>query len=279
MPATSVGILLDEVKCYACLGASISQLIKLALMRRVLLAANPSADVSVAGLMEYAKCYACYGASTVQLLELALMDQVQQSDVSSCLLSTYPSYVTTELGVYADVTHPSPGMTEIIWRSASVGQFFQIISQPDLTTVRMPNLVTANGDVAFNSDPKLTLVEFPLLTTINSNFDMSTNASLNSISFPSLVNINKTFSIRTSPLLTSINMGNVVFANGATRQYHFNGCALPASFINHILARMVASGVTNITSNLSGGTNAAPSGQGVIDKAALIAAGCTISTN
>jgi len=79
MAAISVNTLLDEVKCYACFGASMTQLIKLALLRRQLLALVPAADVSAGALLEYAKCYGCYGASLVDLLELALLDQIAQA--------------------------------------------------------------------------------------------------------------------------------------------------------------------------------------------------------
>lgn len=46
-----------------------------------------------------------------------------------------------------------------------------------------------------------------------------------------------------------------------------------------ILAACVASNVPNGTLDLSGGTNAAPTGQGITDKAALILAGWTVTTN
>lgn len=79
MAAIATNTLLDEVKCYACFGASLTQLMKLALLRRQLLAAVPTADVSAGALIEYAKCYGCYGASLVDLIELALLDQIAQA--------------------------------------------------------------------------------------------------------------------------------------------------------------------------------------------------------
>lgn len=79
MAATSAQTLFSEVSCYACAGASEVQLLRLAMMRRTLLALLPSADVSFQGLMAYSKCYACYGASVPQLLEMALLDQISQN--------------------------------------------------------------------------------------------------------------------------------------------------------------------------------------------------------
>jgi hypothetical protein len=79
MAAISTQTLLSEVQCYACYGSSITTLLKLALLRRILLAAVPSADVSASALIAYAKCYACYGSSVMDLIELALLDQIAQS--------------------------------------------------------------------------------------------------------------------------------------------------------------------------------------------------------
>jgi hypothetical protein len=79
MAAIDTNVLLDETKCYACLGMSIAQLLELGLLRRTLIARVPTADVTMQGLMTYAKCYACYGASSFELLKLALLDQISQS--------------------------------------------------------------------------------------------------------------------------------------------------------------------------------------------------------
>jgi len=79
MAAIDPNVLLEEVKCYACTdGVSTSQLLKLALLRRQLVALDPDADVTLDGLVEYAKCYACLGMSTYDILELALLDQIAQ---------------------------------------------------------------------------------------------------------------------------------------------------------------------------------------------------------
>lgn len=74
MAACNPNELLEEVKCYGCVGATIPQLFRLALLRRSVLNAMPSADTSYAYLIEYSKCYACYGVSQYDMLELALLD-------------------------------------------------------------------------------------------------------------------------------------------------------------------------------------------------------------
>jgi len=77
-------------------------------------------------------------------------------------------------------------------------------------------------------------------------------------------------------LLTVVTITSAVSFGG---NINFSGCALLAASINSILARAVAASMTSHTINLSGGTNAAPTGQGVTDKATLIAAGVTVTTN
>lgn len=58
------------------------------------------------------------------------------------------------------------------------------------------------------------------------------------------------------------------------------GLALSAAYVNLMLAICVAeAGFTSGTVDLSGGTSAAPTGQGVTDKATLIARGITVTTN
>jgi hypothetical protein len=62
----------------------------------------------------------------------------------------------------------------------------------------------------------------------------------------------------------------------------FNTNALPAAAVNQVLADCVVSlgisGRVVCNLNLAGGTNAAPTGQGIVDKSTLVAAGWTVTT-
>ena len=80
MDAIAAQTLISEVQCYACFGStSFTQMLVLALERRILLAKSPTADVSGDGLIAYAKCLGCYGASLFDLLETALLDKIAQA--------------------------------------------------------------------------------------------------------------------------------------------------------------------------------------------------------
>ena len=78
--ATDAQTLLEEAKCYQCnaLDGYSLQLIRIGLWREILLAQNPSADVSPEGLLAASKCYACYGADPfmLRLFKLGLMIQI-----------------------------------------------------------------------------------------------------------------------------------------------------------------------------------------------------------
>lgn len=77
MAATNAQTLFDEGKCYLCnTTANTAQVLRLALLRRILLAVAPTADVSVAGLMTYGACFGCYGMTEVDIIELSLLDQI-----------------------------------------------------------------------------------------------------------------------------------------------------------------------------------------------------------
>ena len=77
--ATDAQTLLAEAKCYECYGSNeySLHLMKLAMLKQILEAANPMADTSPQALLAEAKCYACYGSSGMwPLMELALLRQI-----------------------------------------------------------------------------------------------------------------------------------------------------------------------------------------------------------
>jgi hypothetical protein len=71
--------------------------------------------------------------------------------------------------------------------------------------------------------------------------------------------------------------------SSAMPELHLQGNALSAGNVNAILSWYVSQGTFSATNaqelDLSGGTNAAPTGQGIVDKATLIGNGWTVTTN
>lgn len=168
-----------------------------------------------------------------------------------------------------------------------------------LPVISMPSLVSVGGSILCSGNPLLTSVSMPALQSVAFILDISGNVALTSINLPSLVSVlfpfylpgNTALVTLSLPALntpgdvdwsgctslTTISIPSQVFLNMTL--WDIRGCALSASTVNHILARAAASGTTNLNLKLEGGTSAAPTGQGIVDKAALITAGNTITTN
>lgn len=79
--ATDPQSLANSVACYECGGdAGRQMLLMLALLRQIVLNANPVAAVDPQSLMNQANCYLCYGGpGTWQLFMLALLAQIAQT--------------------------------------------------------------------------------------------------------------------------------------------------------------------------------------------------------
>ena len=127
---------------------------------------------------------------------------------------------------------------------------------PDVDSLLLPNLATVNGDFKILSFAGITDLDLPLLATVNGGFEVKYCYSLVHLDMPSLV-----------------------YLENYTYDLSWN--ALDAASVNAILARAVAcAGFTNAgTIDLSNGTNAAPTGQGLTDVATLTSRGISVSVN
>lgn len=172
-----------------------------------------------------------------------------------------------EMGFVADPTFGSQpslaGITSLTLQQTTTSGFFDIEKASDLLTISAPNLTSISGASASNYfavqlNPVLTSVDFPVLTTT---------------SFVNLL-------INGNPNLVTINIPNYLPTAGLGIDFHNN--ALNAASVNMLLARCVAVPTYGNAAEvifLNGGTNAAPSGQGIADKATLIGRGATVNTN
>ena len=113
------------------------------------------------------------------------------------------------------------------------------------------------------------LYSMPTGTYSISSADMAAWTGITSLNYYSMLTT-PTISaggLATQPAMTTLN---------------FSGNALSAAQVNQVLADLVVSlgirGAVKCTVTL-GGTNAAPTGQGILDKATLVAAGFTVTTN
>ena len=163
----------------------------------------------------------------------------------------------------------------------------QLQSNTLMTSVSAPNLTIIGGILAFFGCSSLTSFNFNALTSVGAigsgRLDLGSCTSLTTAGFPALTSVTgdgvTEISVGSCTLLSSWNAPNWLPKNSAAFVKRFNACALNAASVNQVLARGVAAGTTVADYELSGGTNAAPSGQGVADKATLIGAGNTVNTN
>jgi hypothetical protein len=154
------------------------------------------------------------------------------------------------------------------------------------TVLSFPSLVSLGGSILGSTVLSIVSPSFPSLVTVGGYIEFP-GSSLTNLSFPSLVSVGSvgrsqgdiycTFSFS----LVGVSMPSLILTNG--QNVEFESCLLSAASVNHILARAVASNKTGMTINLA--DNAAPTGQGIIDKAALNAVspappgGNTVTTN
>lgn len=199
-----------------------------------------------------------------------------------CYSTTTPPGMENNFGIYAysDI----PGLTDVVINGTSVGEGIQIEFQSSLVSFSAPDLVTMSGDdflaLAFNS--VLTSVSLPVFATLSSPAFLSVadHAALTSFSLPALISVDNGsyISVSNSPVLTTVSLGSATFVSGANLFFIAN--ALTDTSVNHILARAVANAAyVSGTVNLSGGTNSAPTGQGIVDAADLVTRGVTVITN
>ena len=140
---------------------------------------------------------------------------------------------------------------------------FDIESTTGVTSINCPNLLSID---ASNSQGGYLAI--------------TGNSGLVSVSMPLFLGPSPTsgIQIKNNSSLTTINLPSILYT---IHGQDFRGNALTAASVNAILARCVASpGLTGGgTVDLSGGTNAAPTGQGIVDAATLTGRGVSVTTN
>jgi hypothetical protein len=175
---------------------------------------------------------------------------------------------------------------------------FTCVGNTILTTLSLPLLQTNSG-FSCSDNTSLTTLSLPLLQT-NASFNCAGNTSLANLSLPALTTVgeivignNNELTTFSGPLLASvsrlefnfnsklanINLPALSIFNGISFSAIYD--ALSSSQINALLAKFVSLGNTPLFYiSLNGQTPPAPpTGQGIIDKATLIAAGKYVSTD
>lgn len=173
-------------------------------------------------------------------------------------------------------------ITKISRASVTFADSPALILAEFLALTQLESISSDAGELIISGCDLMTILRLPVLSAIGNagTLDFGDCTTLVTLNLGSLTTIGSSVDLVGAgcTILSSPVIGN--FVSGNNSSINFFGCALTATVVNHILARCVASPLfTTGTVDLSGGTNAAPTGQGIIDSATLTGRGCTITTN
>ena len=205
-------------------------------------------------------------------------DNISGNDAS---ISYNPSLTSISLPLLRDfekifTIQYNPSLVTINFPSLAKVFSLYIANTSSLTSVSLPLLTTATRDVSFVKDTALTSVSVPLLA-IAEGFALQNCNAISSVSLPSVTTLNYCGMINNTNLstislnaLTSTNLGG-----------YFNGNILPSAQVNALLNKYVSitPALTNKYFDFRQFVAAPPTGQGIIDKATLVASPNTVYTD
>jgi hypothetical protein len=273
------------------------------------------ATCNIAEMMENAKCFDCLSTKQLLQLKVYLLCQIllayttdPPTPCPDCLIlgkATGTGDANVQIGLFTYMNAASlVGITALRIDAVTNSEGYDIEVCDDLVTIEFPNLTSINGGgyLAFDANAALATLDLGVLTTIAGDFQCTNNVALTNLNISNLTTVGGIlnvggnnvlptldlgalisvggigFFLQNNTAMTTLDLGSFVPLNGQT--VDCIGCALIDTSVNMILARCVANPayVTGLV-RTSGGTNSAPTGQGILDKATLIARGVTVTTN
>lgn len=180
---------------------------------------------------------------------------------------------------------------------------FSLVNSPLVTAVSLPKLITS-GYISITGCPAVTSLSAPLLLKLTSSvFSIQIDgcSNINAINLPIVSTMVGTISIQNNPAIVTLNFSGVsaipkcsIINNASLASFLINGMTsftgnnftvsaniLPSAQVNYLLNKLVTAVpiVRNSTIVLTQSIAAPPTGQGITDKATLIARPNTVSTN
>jgi hypothetical protein len=202
-------------------------------------------------------------------------DVIGSGDIWCYKVTGVPGGFSNEVCAVRDVLFGSGSVSNPTWVIA-----FGIFGSEDITlveTLNLSGLKRVTDTFYLDSAFIMTDLDLSSLTVVNSDFHLSLSTTLTNLNLPSLTTVQGNMYCDACSSLTNVTMSNFIFHEG--QQLYFDSCGLNAASVNHLLARLVASNVTGSTLTLDGGTNSPPTGQGITDYSASVAAGNTVGIN
>lgn len=149
----------------------------------------------------------------------------------------------------------------------------------NMESVNLNGLRYVNGTAYFDQN---ICAELDLLSLLSVGGDFHTDSAsvLTRLNAPNFATVGGNIYCDNCPMLADVSLPAMVFRNG--QDVFFDGAALTAASVEHLLARAVASGVATLNMALNAGTSAglaSLNAQGQADYATLIGNGNTIAVN
>lgn len=237
--------LTNAARCYSCIPAGASQSVILYLLNQI-----AGTGLTPQQLLEASKCYLCLPDGASKATTAYLLNQILQNGGGGTGILEAATVMD-----YLYLADLNPSVDALELQVATVGGDFDWVTDADAVTVSMPNLTSVGGYFTFWGWASMTTLSMPLLATVVGNFTLDPN-----------------------PVLANLDLSSFLPTNGT--DIAVSGCDLTAASVNHVLARCVAN-AGYVTGNvvMNGGTNSAPTGQGITDKNTLTARGVTVVTN
>lgn len=234
--------------------------------------------------------YTISGTSQLLSVPYALYAGSSQSQGKTSIIITgditdaqASAQITAEFGPYTENIYVT-GTTNLTTLDLStIKRIIQLKIQNnlELANVNLSNLIEVYNDLDIGNNDKLGSITFPALKTLHAyDTGILNNPSLTSISFPVLTSC-KGLYFQNNSILTSIDLPLLALITDKNLSLNFNKNALSSSQVNLILHRLL-----NLPANIESyiqlqGQNpaAAPTGEGIADKATLISRGNNVSTD
>jgi hypothetical protein len=206
----------------------------------------------------------------------------------STLSTSFEAYLTDDqVGTTGITTVSAPNATTFKWhdnRGSNIATVLESASAPLATDIYFR---TANEGAISELSP-FASADFPSVTYV---YRMKIrNCSITTLDLSTVItyNVGEDIDIDNNPYLTSAIIGVIgTLKSIGSDSVRLENNALTETCVNDVLALLVSLDGTNGTTEfgsgkylyLEGGTNSAPTGQGILDVATLTSRGCTVTTN
>lgn len=185
------------------------------------------------------------------------------------VFANYIGYTTGGTPSYQDMQVAwTPSNVTLADKLGFISQFNDPNALPGITSLHFKQSVSSDG-LSIQGCPDLTSVTIDW-TSVGTGLTINACPLLVSFTAASIVTSEQQLKISNCPLLTSLSFPSLTGQDYSA--FTFTGLGLDAASVNGILAMLVAIPTWpngGVTVDTSGGTSAAPTGQGILDKATL----------